>query len=149
MLKALIVWITTNWNFLKRWNTRQHYLPSEKRVCNVGKEAIVRTGHGTMSWFHIGRGVHQGCILSPCFFNFYAENIMRNPGLDESQAGIKITGRNINSLSYADEWHHSNGRKQRETKGPLDESEKEELKNWLKTQHCKKIMASSPITSWQ
>ena len=64
---------------------------------------MVRTGHGTRDWFQIGKGVHQGCILSPCLFNFYAEYIMRNPGLDEAQAGIKSAGRNINNLRYAED----------------------------------------------
>ena len=68
----------------------------------AGQEATVRTGHGTTDWFQIGKRVHQGCILSPCLFNFYAEYIMRNAGLDEAQAGIKIAGRNINNLRYAD-----------------------------------------------
>ena len=68
-----------------------------------GQEATVRTGHGTTDWFQIGKGVHQGCILSPCLFNIYAEYIMRNAGLDEAQAGIKIVGRNINNLRYADD----------------------------------------------
>ena len=68
-----------------------------------GQEATVRTGHGTTDWFQIGKGVHQGCILSPCLFNFYAEYIMRNTGLEEAQAGIKIAGRNINNLRYADD----------------------------------------------
>ena len=69
----------------------------------AGQEATVRTGHGTTDWFQIGKVVCQGCILSPCLFNFYAEYIMRNPGLEETQAGIKIAGRNINNLRYADE----------------------------------------------
>jgi len=69
----------------------------------AGQETIVRTGHGTMNWFHIGKGVHQGCILSPCLFNFYAEYIMRNARLKEAQAGIKIAGRNINNFRYADD----------------------------------------------
>ena len=74
----------------------------------AGQEAIVRTGHGTTDWLQIGKGVHQGCILSPCLFNFYAENIMRNAGLEETQAGLKIAGlkiagRNINNLRYADD----------------------------------------------
>ena len=68
----------------------------------AGQEAVVRTGHGTTDWFQIGNGVHQGCILSPCLFNFYAGYIMRNVGLDEAQAGIKISGRNINNFRYAD-----------------------------------------------
>ena len=71
----------------------------------AGQAATVRTGHGTTDWFLIGKGVHQGCILSPCLFNLYAEYIMRNPGLEETQAGIKIAGRNINNLRYADGPH--------------------------------------------
>ena len=69
----------------------------------AGQEATVRTGNGTTDWFQIGKGVHQGCILSPCLFNLYAEHIMRNAGLEEAQAGIKIAGRNINNLRYADD----------------------------------------------
>ena len=69
----------------------------------AGQEATVKTGHGTTDWFQIGKGVHQGCISSPCLFNLYAENIMRNAGLEETQAGIKIAGRNINNLRYADD----------------------------------------------
>ena len=69
----------------------------------AGQETIVRTGHGTMNWFQIGKGVHQGCILSPCLFNFYAEYIMRNARLKEAEAGIKIAGRNINNFRYADD----------------------------------------------
>ena len=68
----------------------------------VGQEAAVRTGHGTMDWFQTGKGVHQGCILSPCIFNLYAQYIMQNARLDETQAGIKIAGRDINNLRYAD-----------------------------------------------
>ena len=90
----------------------------------AGQEETVRIGHGTTDWFQIGKGVHQGCILSPCLFNLYAEYIMRNAGLEETQAGIKIAGRNINNLRYADE-HHPYGRKQR-TEEPLDESERGE-----------------------
>ena len=73
------------------------------RNLNAGQEAIVRTGHGTRDWFQIGKGERQGCILSPCLFNLYAEYIMRNPGLEEAQAGIRIAGRNINHLRYADD----------------------------------------------
>ena len=69
----------------------------------AGQEATVRTGHGTIDWFQIGKGVHQGCILLPCLFNLYAEYIMRNAGLDEAHAGIKIAGRNINNLGYAED----------------------------------------------
>ena len=82
-------------------NTRPPDLPLEKSVCRSG--TTVRTVLGTTDWFQIGKGVHQGCILSPCLFNFYAESIMRNAGLEETQAGIKITGRNINNLRYADD----------------------------------------------
>ena len=94
----------------------------------------VRTGHGTTDWFQIRKGVWQGCILSACFFNLYAEYIMRNAGLDEAQAGIKMAGKNINNLRYADDTT-LNGRKRRGTKEPLDESERGEWKSWLKTQH--------------
>ena len=80
-------------------NTRPPDLPPEKPVCRSGSK--VRTGHGTTDWFQIGKGVRQGCILSPCLFNLYAEYIMRNAGLEEAQAGIKTAGRNINNLRYA------------------------------------------------
>ena len=73
------------------------------RKLHAGQEATVRTGHGTTDWFQIGKGVRQGCILSPCLFNLYAEYIMRNTGLEETQAGIKIAGRNVNNLRYADD----------------------------------------------
>ena len=82
-------------------HTRPPDLPLEKLY--AGQEATVRTGHRTTDWFQIGKGVRQGCILSPCLFNFYAEYIMRNARLDEAQAGIKIAGRNINNLRYADD----------------------------------------------
>ena len=87
----------------------------------AGQEATVRTGHGTTDWFQIGKTVCQGCILSPCLFNLYAEYIMRNAGLDETQAGIKIAGRNINYLRYADDTTLMAER--RGTQKPLDESE--------------------------
>ena len=79
------------------------YLTYLLRNLYAGQKATVRTGHGTTDWFQIGKGVHQGCILSACFFNFYAEYIMRNAGLEQAQAGIKITGRNTNNLRYADD----------------------------------------------
>ena len=88
----------------------------------AGQEATVRTGHGTADFFQIGKGVHQGCILSPCLFNFYAEYIMGNAGLEETQAGIKIAGRNINNLICR--LHQPFGRKQTGTKEPLDEGER-------------------------
>ena len=99
----------------------------------VGQEATVRTESGTKDWFQIGKGVCQGCILSPCLFNLYEKYIMRNAGLEEAQAGIKIAGRNINNLICR--WHHPYGRKLRRTKEPLDESEREEWKSWLTAQH--------------
>ena len=114
----------------------------------AGQEATVRTGHGTTDWFQIAKGVCQGCILSPCLFNLNAEYIMRNAGLEEAQAGIKIAGRKIKPQIYR--WHHPYGRKWRGTKKPLDESERGEWKSWLKSQHSEtKIMASGSITSWQ
>ena len=79
-----------------------HFTCLLRNLC-PGHEATVRNGHGKMDWFQIGKGVHQGCILSPCLFNFYAEYILRNAGLEEAQAGIKIAGRNINNLRYADD----------------------------------------------
>ena len=88
----------------------------------AGQEATVRTGHGTTDWFQIGKGVCQGCILSPCLFNLYAEYIMQNAGLDEAQTGIKIAGRNINNLRYADDTTLMAEREE-ELKSPLDESE--------------------------
>ena len=114
----------------------------------AGQEATVRTGHGTTDWFQIGKGVRQGYLLSPCLFNFYAEYIMRNAGLDESQAGIKIARRNINKLRYAD--NTTLMAESEELKSLLmkvkEESEKVGLKlNIQKT----KIMASGPITSWE
>ena len=113
----------------------------------AGQEATVRTGHGTTDWFQIGKGVSQGCILSPCLFNLYAEHIMRNTGLDEAQAGIKIAGKNINNLRHAD-----NTTLMAESEEELKsfvmkvkgESEKSGLK--LSTKNTK-IMASGPIIS--
>ena len=113
------------------------------------QEATVRTGHGTTDWFQIGKGVCQGCILSPCLFNLYAEYIMRSARLDEAQAGIKIAGKNINNLRYTDDTTLM-AESEDELKSLLmkvkEESEKASLKlNIQKT----KIMASGPITSWQ
>ena len=100
-LKPLTVWITTNWDILKEIRIPDH-LSYLLRNLYTGQEATVRTRHGTMDWFQIGKGVHQGCILSPCLFNLYAEYIMRSAGLNESQAGTKIARKYINNLSYAD-----------------------------------------------
>ena len=115
----------------------------------AGQEATVRTGHGTTHWFQKGKGVCRACVLSPCLFNFYAEYIMRNAGLDEAQAGIKIAGRNINNLRYADN-NTLMAESEEELKTLLmkvkEESEKVGLKlNIRKT----KIMTSGSITSWQ
>ena len=103
MPKPLTVWITRNlWKILKEMGIPDH-LTCLLRYLYAGQEATVRTGHGTTDWFQIGEGVHQGCILSPCLFNLYAEYIMRNAGLEEAQVGINIDGRNINNLRYADD----------------------------------------------
>ena len=102
MPKPLTVWITINWEILKEMRIPDH-LTCLLRNLYAGQEATVRTGHGTTDSFQIGKGVCQGCILSPCLFNFYAEYIMRNAGLEETQAGIKIARRNINHLRYADD----------------------------------------------
>ena len=97
------MWITTNvWKILKEVGIPDH-LTCLLRNLYVGQEAIVSTLHGTMDWFKIKKGVQQGCILSPCLFNFYAEYIMQNAGLDESQSGIKIAWRNINNLRFSDD----------------------------------------------
>ena len=118
-------------------------------VMYAGQEATVRTGHGTTDWFQIGKGVCQGCILSPCLFTFYAEYIMRNTGLEETHSGIKIAGRIINHLRYADDTAIM-AESEEELKSLLmkvkEESETVGLKlNIQKT----KIMASGPITSWE
>ena len=115
----------------------------------AGREAVVRIGHGPTDWFQIGKGVHQGCILSPCLFNLHAEYIMRNGGLDEAQAGITIAGRNIDNLRDADDTTFM-AESEEELKSLLmkvkEESENVGLKlNVQKT----KIMASGPITSWE
>ena len=99
--KPLTVWITTNWKILQEMGIPDH-LSCLLRNLYAGQEATVRTRHGTTDWFQIRKGVHQGCILSPCLFNLYAEYIMRNARLDEAQAGIKIVRRNVNNLRYAD-----------------------------------------------
>ena len=102
MPKPLTVWITINWKILKEKGI-QDQLTCLLRNPYAGQEATVRTGHGTTDWFQTGKGECQGCILSPCLFNLYAEYILRNAGLDEAQAGIKIARRNINNLRYADD----------------------------------------------
>ena len=115
----------------------------------AGQEATVRTGHGTTDWFQIGKGVRQGCVLSPCLFNLYTEHIMRNAGLDEAQDGIKIARRNINNLRYADDTTLIAESKE-EQKSLLMKMKEESEKVGLKLNIQKmKIVASSPVTSWQ
>ena len=112
------------WKILKEMGIPDH-LTCLLRNLYAGQEATVRTGHGTIDWFQIGKGVCQGCILSPCLLNLYAEYIMRNARLDEAQAGIKITGSNVNNLRYADDTTIMAEREE-ETKEPLDKSERGE-----------------------
>ena len=111
------------WEILKEMGI-PGYLTCFLRNLYAGQEARVRTGHGT-GWFQIGKGVYQGCILSPCLFNLHGEYIMRNSELDEAQSGIKIAGRNINNLRYADDTTLMAERK-KGTKEPVDESERGE-----------------------
>ena len=114
----------------------------------AGQEATVRTGHGTTDWFHIGKGVYQGCILSTCLFNLYAEYIMRNANLDEAKAEIRIARRNSNNLRYADD--NTLMIENKEEIKSLLMKVKESKKNGLKLNIQKtKITASGPITSWQ
>ena len=115
----------------------------------VRKQPTVRTGHGTTDWFQIEKGVRQGCILSPCLFNLYAEYIMRNAGLDEAQTGIKIAGRNISNLRYADDTTFM-VESEEELKSLLKKVKEESEKVGLKLNIQKtKSMTSGPITSWQ
>ena len=127
--KPLTVWITTNCGkFFKIWD----HLTCLLRNLYAGQEATVRTGHGTTDWSKLGKEYIKA-VLSPWLFNFYAEYIMRSARLDEAQAGIKIAGRNINNLRYADDTTLM--AESRGIKEPLDESERGEWKSWLKTQH--------------
>ena len=136
------------WKILQEMGIPDHLTCFLRNLC-AGQEATVRTGHETTDWFQIGKGVHQGCILSPCLFNLYAEYITRNAQLEEAQAGVKIAGRNINNLRYADDTTLM-AESEEELNSLLmkvkEESEKVGLKlNIEKT----KVMASGPITSWQ
>ena len=136
------------WKTLKEMGIPDH-LTCLLRYLYAGQEATVRTGHGTTDWFQIGKGVHQGCILSPCLFNFYAEYIMRNAGLEETQARIKIARRNINNLSYADDttlMSESKEELKRLLMNVNEESEKVGLKLYIEETS---IMASGPIILWQ
>ena len=139
------------WKILKEIGIPDHLICLLRNLY-AGQEATVRTGHETTEWFQIGKGVRQGCILSPCFFNFYAEYIMRNAGLEEAQAGIKIARRNIshiNNLRYADDTTLM-AEIEEELKSLLMKVKEESVKAGLKVNIQKtKIMVSSPITSWQ
>ena len=114
----------------------------------AGQEATVRTGHGTTDWFQIGKGEHQGYILSPCLFNLYAEYIMRNTGLEEAQAGIKMAGRNINNLRYAEDTTLM-AESEEELRSLLMKVKEESEKVGLKLVQKTRIIASGPITSWE
>ena len=147
MPQALILWITVNWKILQEMGIPD-LLTCLLRNLYAGREATVRTGHGTTDWLQIGKGACQGCIVSPCLFNLYAEYIMRNAGMEEAQAGIKIARRNINNLRYADDTTFM-AESEEELKSLLmkvkEESEKVGFKVNIQTT---KIMASGPITSW-
>ena len=148
MPKPLTVCVTINWKILKEMGIPDH-LTCFLRNLYAGQEATVRTGHGTTDWFQIGKQVYQGYILSPCLFYLYAEYIMRNAGLEEAQAGIKIARRNMNKLRYADDTTLM-AESEEELKNLLMKVKEEIEKVGLKLNIQKtKIMASSPITSWQ
>ena len=136
------------WKILKEMGIPDHLICLLRNLY-LDQEATLRTGHGTTDWFQIGDGVRQGCILSPCLFNFYAEYIMQNAGLDEAQAGIEIAKRSINNLKYKDDTTLM-AESEEELKSLLMKVKKESEKVGLKLSIQKnKIMASSPITSWQ
>ena len=136
------------WKILKEMGIPDH-LTSLLRNLYAGQEATVRTGHGTTDWFQIGKGVRQGCILSPSLFNFYAEYIMRNVGLKEAQAGIKISGRNISNFRYADDTTLM-AESEEELKSLLMKVKVESEKVGLKLNIQKtKITAPGPTTSWE
>ena len=148
MPKPLTVDHSKLWKLLKEMGIPDH-LTCLLRNLYAGQEATLRTGHGTTDWFQIGKGVRQGCILSPCLFNFYADYIMSNAGLEETQAGIKIAGRNINHLRYADDTTLM-AESEEELKSVLMKVKEESKKFGLKLNIQKtKIMASGPITSWE
>ena len=136
------------WKILKEMGIPDH-LTCLLRNLYAGQEATVRNGHGTTDWFQVGKGVYQGSILSPCLFNLYAEYIMRDSGLEEARAGVKIAGRNISHLRYADDTTLM-AEKEEELKSLLMKVKEENEKVGLKLNIQKtKIMASGPITSWQ
>ena len=136
------------WKILKEMGIPDHFACLLRNLY-AGQEATVRIGHETTDWFQIGKGVRQGCILSPCLFSLYTEYIMRNTGLEETQAGIKIAGRNINNLRYADDTTLM-AESEEERKSLLMKVKVESEKVGLKLNIQKmKIMASGPITSWE
>ena len=148
MPKPLTVWITV---IRKIFNDMgiPDLLTCFLRNLYAGQEATVRTGHETTDWLQIRKGVHQGCVLSPCLFNLYAEYIMRNAGLEEAQAGIKIAGRNMGNLRYTDDTTLM-AESEEQLKSLLMKVKEESEKVGLKLNiHKTKIMASGPITSWQ
>ena len=148
MPKPLTVWITTNWKIIQQMGIPD-YLTCILRSLYASQETTVRTGRGTTDWFQIGKGVCQGCILSSCLFNLYAEDIMGNARVDEAQAGIKIARRNTNNLRYVDDTTVM-AESEEELKSLLMQMKEESEKAGLKVNTQKmKIMASSPITSWQ
>ena len=123
------------WKILKEMGILDHLTCLLRNLC-AGQESTVRTGHGTTDWSQIGKGVHQGCILSPCLFNLYAEYIMKNVGLEEAQAGIKIARRNISNLRYADDTTLM-AENEEELKSLLMKVKSGELNSWLNAQHSK------------
>ena len=123
------------WEILKEMGIPDH-LTCLLRNLYASQEATVRTGHGPTDWFQIGKGVHQGCILSPCLFNLYTEYIMQNAGLHELQAGIKIARRNINNVTYTDDATLMAGSKE-ELKSLFIRVKEESEKSWLEPQHSK------------
>ena len=136
------------WKILKEVRIPDH-LTCLLRHLYAGQEATVRTGYGTRDWFQIGKGVRQGCVLSPCLFNLYADYIMSNAGLEEAQGGIKTEGRNVNNIRYADDTTLM-AESEEELKSLLMKVKEENEKVGLKLNIQKtKIMASGPITSWQ
>ena len=165
MPQAILCWFlilrAITYKMLAMCQTLIHTISSDHLTCLLrnlygGQEATVRTGHGTTrtghgttDWFQIGKGVHQGCTLSPCLFNLYAEYIMGNSGLDEAQAGIKIAGRNINNLRYADDTTLMEGSVEELKRLLMKVKEEIEIVGLKLNIQKTKIMASGPITSWE
>ena len=136
------------WEIPQEMGIQDHLTCLLRNLC-AGQEATVRTGHGTTDWLQIGKGVGQGCILSPCLFNFYAEYIMRNAGLEEAQAGIKISRRNINNLRYADDTTVKAESEEKLKSLVMKVKEESEKAGLMLNIQKTKIMVSGPITSWE